>query len=123
MLNHSIGAGFFLPKETYKKCSFLYDFCRVADNIADDNEKIETKEKKFIQFEDDFNQKNFDNPIIKNMWDLIEEFNISLKIVQDLLVGIKSDIDDKVKLNSKKRSINLFIQSSWNCWVDDGKNS
>jgi 15-cis-phytoene synthase len=95
-------AGFFLPKETYKKCSFLYDFCRVADNIADDNEKIETKEKKFIQFEDDFNQKNFDNPIIKNMWDLIEEFNISLKIVQDLLVGIKSDIDDKVKLNSKK---------------------
>ena len=95
-------AGFFLPKETYKKCSFLYDFCRVADNIADDNEKIETKEKKFIQFEDDFNQKNFENPIIKNMWDLIEEFNISLKIVQDLLVGIKSDIDDKVKLNSKK---------------------
>ena len=36
------------------------------------------------------------------MWDLIEEFNISLKIVQDLLIGIKSDIKDKVKLNSKK---------------------
>ena len=33
-------AGFFLPKETFKKCSALYDFCRVADNIADDNEKI-----------------------------------------------------------------------------------
>ena len=36
------------------------------------------------------------------MWDLIEEFKISLKIVQDLLIGIKSDIKDKVKLNSKK---------------------
>ena len=36
------------------------------------------------------------------MWDLIEEFNISLKIVQDLLIGIKSDIKDKVKLNTKK---------------------
>ena len=36
------------------------------------------------------------------MWDLIEEFKISLKIVQDLLFGIKSDIKDKVKLNSKK---------------------
>jgi len=95
-------AGFFLPKETFKKCSALYDFCRVADNIADDDEKIENKEKKFGQFENDFNQKNFDNPIIKNMWDLIEEFNISLKIVQDLLIGIKSDIKDKVKLNSKK---------------------
>ena len=95
-------AGFFLPKETFKKCSALYDFCRVADNIADDDGEIENKKKKFIQFENDFNQKNFDNSIIKNMWDLIEEFNISLKIVQDLLIGIKSDIKDKVKLNSKK---------------------
>ena len=95
-------AGFFLPKETFKKCSALYDFCRVADNIADGDDEIENKEKKFIQFENDFNQKNFDNIIIKNMWDLIEEFDISLKIVQDLLIGIKSDIKDKVKFNSKK---------------------
>ena len=95
-------AGCFLPKETFKKCSALYDFCRVADNIADNEEKIENKEKKFSHFENDFNQKNFDNPIIGNMWGLIEEFNISLKIVQDLLIGIKSDIKDKVKLNSKK---------------------
>ena len=95
-------AGFFLPKRIFKKCSALYDFCRVADNIADDDDKIENKEKKFVQFENDFNQKNFDNMIIKNMWGIIEEFNISIKIVQDLLIGIKSDIKDKVKLNSKK---------------------
>ena len=95
-------AGFFLPKKTLNKCSALYDFCRVADNLADDEEKIENKEKKFNQFEKDFNQKNFDNPIIKNMWDLIDEFNISLKIVHDLLIGIKSDIKECVKLNSKK---------------------
>jgi phytoene synthase len=95
-------AGFFLPKKTLKKCSALYDFCRVADNIADDDGKIEDKEKKFNQFENNFNKKNLDDPIIKNMWGLIDEFNISLKIVQDLLAGIKSDIKDKVKLNSKK---------------------
>ena len=95
-------AGFFLPKKTLNKCSALYDFCRVADNLADDEEKIENKEKKFNQFEKDFNQKKFDNPIIKNMWDLIDEFNISLKIVHDLLIGIKSDIKESVKLNSKK---------------------
>ena len=95
-------AGFFLPKETFKKCSALYDFCRVADNIADDDGEIESKKKKFDQFENDFNQKKFNDPIIKNMWDLIEEFKISLKIVQDLLIGIKLDIKDKVKLNSKK---------------------
>ena len=95
-------AGFFLPRKTFKKCSALYDFCRVVDNIADDNEEIERKKKRFRVFEDDFNQKNFDNPIIRNMWSLIEEFNISLKVTQDLLIGIKSDIRDKVKLNSKK---------------------
>ena len=95
-------AGFFLPKETYKKCSALYDFCRVADNIADDEEKIEVKEIKFKKFENDFNQKNFDDPIIKNMWSLIDEFNISIKIIHDLFDGIRSDIKDRVELNSKK---------------------
>ena len=95
-------AGFFLPKETYKKCSSLYDFCRVADNIADDNGETEDKEKKFNKFKDDFNKKNFDNTIIKDMWKLIEEYNISLKVIEDLLIGIKSDIKNIVKLNSKK---------------------
>ena len=95
-------AAFFLPKETYKKCSALYDFCRVADNIADDDGAIEIKEKKFKEFENDFNQKNFDNPIIKNMWNLIDEFNISLKIINDLFDGVRSDIKENVKLNSKK---------------------
>ena len=95
-------AGFFLPTKTLKKCSVLYDFCRVADNIADDKDEIEVKEKKFAEFENDFNQKKFDNLIIKNMWGIMEEFNISIKIVQDLLAGIKSDIKERVELNSKK---------------------
>ena len=95
-------AGFFLPRETLKKCSLLYDFCRVADNIADAKDEIEVKEKKFAEFENDFNQKKFDNLIIKNMWCIMEEFDISIKIVQDLLAGIKSDIKKRVELNSKK---------------------
>ena len=95
-------AGFFLPKQTYQKCSALYDFCRVADNIADDNDTIESKKNKFKNFESNFNNKNFDDPIIKNMWALVNEFNISLKIIDDLFEGIKSDIKEKVKLNSKK---------------------
>ena len=95
-------AGFFLPKKTLKKCSTLYDFCRVADNIADDLEELANKEKKFNQFENDFNNRKLNDPVIKNMWGLMEEFNISVKIVQDLLIGIKSDIKVKVKFNSRK---------------------
>ena len=98
-------AGFFLPKKTYQKCSALYDFCRVVDNIADDEAAIEFKENEFKKFENNFNNKNFNDPIIKNMWSLIDEFNISLKIIHDLFEGVKSDISEKVKLNSKKELI------------------
>jgi len=95
-------AGFFLPKKTYLKCSALYDFCRIADNIADSDEDIEVKKEKFINFQNNFNNQKFDDPIIKNMWQLIKEFNIPLKVVHDLLDGIYSDIQKNIKLNNKK---------------------
>ena len=95
-------AGFFLPKKTYEKCSGLYDFCREADNIADDANKIEIKKDNFIKFKNNFVNKNYKDPVIKNMWDLINEFSISTKIVDDLFEGINSDIKENVKLNSKK---------------------
>ena len=41
-------AGFFLPNKVYLKCSALYDFCRVADNIADSNNSIDIKKKNFL---------------------------------------------------------------------------
>ena len=39
-------AGFFLSKETYKRSSYLYDFCRTLDDIADEETSLETKKKK-----------------------------------------------------------------------------
>ena len=95
-------AGFFLSKETYQKCSALYDFCRILDNIADDDNPIDYKRNEFKKFENNFNTKNFEDPVIKNMWKLINEFNIPLKVVHDLFIGIKSDIKESVKLNTKK---------------------
>ena len=95
-------AGFFLPKKTYEKCSALYDFCREADNIADDENKIDVKKDNFIKFRNSFVNKNYDDPVIKNMWNLINEFCISTKIVDDLFEGINSDIKESVKLKSKK---------------------
>ncbi len=95
-------AGFFLPKKTYKNCSYLYNFCRVVDNIADDENEIEIKKIKFQKFVNDFKQKNFEDPIIKNMWNIINEFNISLEIIYDLFDGIESDIKQNVKINTRK---------------------
>ena len=95
-------AGFFLPKKTYKNCSYLYDFCRVVDNIADDENEIEIKKLKFQKFVNDFKQKNFEDPIIQNMWNIINEFNISLEIIYDLFNGIESDIKQNVKIDTRK---------------------
>ena len=95
-------AGFFLPKRTYKNCSYLYDFCRVVDNIADDEGEIEVKKIKFQKFVSDFKQKNFENPVIQNMWNIIQEFNISLEIIYDLFDGIESDIKQNVKIDTRK---------------------
>ena len=95
-------AGFFLPKKTYEKCSALYDFCREADNIADDPGKLEDKIIKFENFKKDFLNKNFQKIVIKNIWELIDEFNISTKAINDLFDGINSDIKERVELKSKK---------------------
>jgi len=95
-------AGFFLPKNIYEKCSSLYDFCRTIDNIADDKNKLNIKKKNLLIFKNDFINKNFDNLIIKNMWILMEENKISIKIVEDLFDGIESDLNEVVKFNKKK---------------------
>ena len=52
-------AGYFLPKESFKKCSALYDFCRVADNIADDDDGIENKKKNLTNLKMILIKKNF----------------------------------------------------------------
>jgi phytoene synthase len=95
-------AGFFLPKKTYQKCSSLYDFCRTVDDIADDQNELGIKKKNLSVFKNDFINKNFNNLIIKNMWDLMIDHEISIKIIEDLFSGVESDLNEKVQLNSKK---------------------
>ena len=95
-------AAFFLPKNTYKDCSSLYDFCRTVDNIADDKNDLDIKIKKLSEFKSQFLNKNFDSLVIRNMWSLIENYKISIKVIDDLFDGIESDLSEIVKLNTKK---------------------
>jgi len=95
-------AGFFLSKETFKKCSILYDFCRTVDDIADEDDQLGAKKKKFLEFKSEFKNKNFSNDIIKNIHKLLEEEGISHKIVNDLFDGVESDLKNVVNLNTKK---------------------
>jgi len=95
-------AGFFLPTKIYLRCSALYDFCRTVDNIADEDGEINAKKNNLLNFKNNFNNKNYNDPIIKNMWELINNFEISSKIINDLFDGIESDLKERVKINSKK---------------------
>jgi 15-cis-phytoene synthase len=95
-------AGFFLPKTIYEKCSSLYDFCRTIDDIADQELKLDTKIKQFKDFKDQFKNKDLNNLIIKNMYEVMDDNEISKKIVYDLFDGVESDLKNEVKINSKK---------------------
>ena len=95
-------ASFFLSKKTFNKCSSLYNFCRTLDDLADDESRLDLKREKFLKFKEDFIKKNFDNLIIREMWYLIESENISKKVVIDLFDGVETDLQEKVKINSKK---------------------
>jgi phytoene synthase len=95
-------ASFFLSREIFKKCSALYNFCRTLDDIADDTNQLEVKKKKFSEFKKKFLNKNFDNPIIKEMWSIINSENISKKVVIDLFDGVETDLEEKVQIKSKK---------------------
>ena len=95
-------AGFFLPKSKYNNCSTLYDFCRTVDNIADEEEKLEIKKKNFKEFKKRFYEKDFSSIKIRNMWQLIHEFSISTKIIDDLFDGIETDLQEKVLLSNEK---------------------
>ena len=95
-------AGFFLSKETFLKCSNLYDFCRTLDDIADGEEELDLKKKKFLTFKKEFENKIYSNKIIKNIHLLLEEENISHKIINDLFRGVESDLSYEVNLKTKK---------------------
>ena len=95
-------SGFFLPKKIYFKCSKLYDFCRTIDNIADQNIDLKIKKKELEEFKIKFEEKNQEDSVIKNMWDLMNESNISKKIVEDLFDGVESDLKQEVRIKTKK---------------------
>ena len=95
-------ASFFLSRNTLDKCSSLYNFCRTLDDIVDDNNKLSVKKEIFLKFKNDFDSKNLNNQIIKDMWSIIDSENISKQIVTDLFDGVETDLEEKVVISSKK---------------------
>ena len=95
-------ASFFLSEPVFNKCSCLYNFCRTLDDIVDDDKKLDMKKESFLKFKNKFINRDNDNPIIKEMWSIIDEERISKQVVMDLFDGVQTDLKEKVEINSKK---------------------
>tara|TARA_B110001450_G_scaffold227570_1_gene227016 strand:- start:844 stop:1692 length:849 start_codon:yes stop_codon:yes gene_type:complete len=95
-------ASFFLSKKIYSKCSALYSFCRTLDDIADSSDELKIKKINFEKFKNDFINKKFDNLIVKAMWKVMDDVNISKKVVFDLFDGVETDLNENVRIKTKK---------------------
>ena len=108
-------AGFFLPKNVYQDCSKLYAFCRVLDDLVDEETDLELREERFNEikniykktYEIDNNDRNILNQneyelILNDMIDLAYNNNIKRIILDDLIDGVGSDLKQKVYLRSVK---------------------
>ena len=109
-------AGFFLPKKIYHDCSRLYAFCRVLDNIVDENAGLEARKKRFNEIKNIYkNIYELDNTkesqvisenehevIVSDMIILADNNNIKRIILDDLIEGIDSDLKQKIHFRSVK---------------------
>ncbi len=108
-------AGFFLPKNVYHDCSKLYAFCRVLDDLVDKKNDVELKIERFNEIKNIFEKTyELDNKyskalaqnehvmIINDMIILADKNNIKRIILDDLIEGVGSDLNQKVYLRSIK---------------------
>jgi len=106
-------AGFFLPKKIYEDCTKLYAFCRVLDDIADEECNLDSKIERFNKIKNfydntfDLSNKEIDSldeneMIINDMVTLAENNKIKRIILDDLIDGVASDLRNRIHIRSVK---------------------
>ena len=94
-------AGKFLKEDVFADCAILYAFCRVADDLVDENKNSKTKIDKFIK---EYSNTKSKNIIINKFKKIQQKYNIPNKFINDLFYGIKLDTKI-VKIKSEKEII------------------
>ena len=79
----------FLSSDTLQKVINIYSFCRIHDDIVDENLEFSNAENKFKRE-------------IEELKDIIKSYGISDDIISELILGINSDIDFKRYKNNKE---------------------
>ena len=79
----------FLSSDTLQKVINIYSFCRIHDDIVDENLEFSNAENKFKRE-------------IEELKEIIKSYGISDDIISELILGINSDIDFKRYKNNKE---------------------
>ena len=106
-------AGFFLPKKIYEDCAKLYAFCRVLDNVADEENNLDSKIERFNKIKSfykntcllsnkEIRSLDENEMIINDMVALAEKNKIKRIILDDLIDGVSSDLKKKIHVKSVK---------------------
>ncbi|MBP7652217.1 phytoene/squalene synthase family protein [Candidatus Dependentiae bacterium] len=87
----------FLPKHLRSAIYTVYAFCRIADDIADDeNNDAETKKKQFIEFDKLFELCYSENKVNHEMFTslqyIIKEYRLSKEYLYDIVIGVRTDL-------------------------------
>lgn len=78
-------AGKFLKKDVFADCAILYAFCRIADNLVDENKNSKNKIGKFIK---DYSNIKSKNIIINKFKKIKIKYEYSIISFSDLIFTI-----------------------------------
>lgn len=85
-----------LPRDMRKNAAILYAFCRYCDDLADnamtDREKTDACAK-IDEIAHDLEHQSSSNPVVIALLRLIEEKNVSLLAAQNLVAGVRFDLN------------------------------
>ena len=86
-------AGKFLPEKQMHDCARLYSFCRYIDDIADLSSNNDIAKDRLNSISLDLQKGQSVDLRVQDFIQLADEKNISESIVNELLLGLKQDLD------------------------------
>ena len=98
-------ASIFLSRDCFTNCSQLYNFCRIVDDIADNN----YKNKKFLLkniYKSVTSPDTFDSKYVSEIKPLIKLNIINKACLKELIYGVILDTKNKISILDKSELIN-----------------
>jgi phytoene synthase len=88
---------FFLSKEKRRAMQALYAFCRHSDDIVDQDEPREVRQKQLGEWRKELDacySRNPNIPMMKDLMECVSKYNIPKTYFEELILGVEMDLDN-----------------------------